>query len=160
MTNYPVRIRIGSENAGDPETRTYTDSTFAEAVAALQGTHAEPISAGYHRRETVYVVATYAEDHDEYHGPKRSIARRAGEPVFGASATIYGRDLKFGGQGDAEVSWASGGSMSPEAAELMLTIYRLATEIARAANAEPFCPACQPELARYAERAARLAAGE
>jgi hypothetical protein len=158
MTNYPVRIRIGSENAGDPETRTYTNSTFAEAVAALQGEH--DAEHDYHRRGTVYVVATFAEDHTEQHGPKRSIARKAGEPVFGCSATIYGREIKFAAWGDAEVSWASGGSMSPDEAELMLTLYRLATEIAKAANAEPICPGCQADVDRYAARAARLAAGE
>src|SRR5258705_13311048 len=103
-----IRIRIGSANAGDYETHTYTNSTFAEAVTALQGQHAD--GSDYHRRNMVYVVATYRTDHTEQHGPKRSLERKADEPVFGFEVTVYGRDLSFGGAKDADVARGSMGA--------------------------------------------------
>lgn len=156
--NYPIRIRIGSANAGDYETKTYTNSTFAEAVAALQGNHYG--DTDYHRDTNVYVVATYAEDHTEHHGPKRQIERHAGEPVFGFEVTVYGRRLAYGGSQDAQVSRGSMGSMTTEATQLLINLETLALQLAVAANAEPFCPACQPELDRYAEREARMRSPE
>jgi hypothetical protein len=154
MTNYPVRIRIGNTHAGDYETNTYTNSTFADAVAALQGSHSH--DGDYHRSVSVYVVATYEQDHTEHHGPKRQIERKADEPVFGYEATIYGREIAFGGQRDSRPSWASKGAGDTDEAELMLSLYQLAVQIAKAANAEPFCADCQPALDRYAARQARL----
>jgi hypothetical protein len=160
-----IRIRIGSANNGDYETKTYINSTFAEAVAALQGEHAVGVAisdtdtaAHYHRRVSVYVVATYLADHDEYHGPKRTIARHADEPIFGFEVTVYGRDLAFGEPRDAEVSRGSMGGMTTDQTRMLIDLETLALNLALAANAEPFCPACRPELDRYAERKARLAA--
>lgn len=154
MKNYPIRIRIGSASAGDYETKTYTNSTFAEAVTALQGNHDG--DGDHHRDVNIYVVGTYAEDHTEDHGPKRQIKRKAGEPVFGLEVTVYGRRLGFGSAQDAEVSRGSMGSMDTKVTQLMINLETLALQLAIAANAEPFCPACQPELDRYAERQARL----
>jgi hypothetical protein len=149
--NANIRIRIGNANAGDYETKTYTNSTFAEAVTALQGTHDK-----YHKREMVYVVATYTTDHTEYHGPKRQIERHVDEPIFGFEVTVYGRDLRYAEYSDCEVARGSMGGMTTDQTRMLIDLETLALNLAIAANAEPTCPGCQPELDRYAERQARL----
>jgi hypothetical protein len=159
-----IRIRIGSANAGDYETKTFTNSTFGEAVAALQGEHVKPEpgdhpeSTGYHRRNMVYVVATYKADwtKEATSARTRTVSYKADEPVFGFEATVYGRDVSFGTYKDAEPAWASMGSVTVEEARLQARIIGLAIELADAANAEPACSGCKSEVDRYAARQARI----
>jgi hypothetical protein len=153
----PIRIRIGTPNAGDAVTQTYTDSTFAEAVAVLQGTHDDD----YHRDETVYVVATWPEDTfvPAQGRGRRDVTYKAGEPLFGFAATIYGRGLSFGEMKDAQPSWASMGTCPVEEAELQVDIIQLAIQIAKAANSQPHCPGCVAEFQRRQDREARMLSG-
>jgi hypothetical protein len=160
MTEYPIRIRIGSQNAGDPETQTYTDSSFAEAVKALQGSHDGDDS--YHRDVSVYVVATYGE---ETHVPaiphqRREMTYRVGEPVFRFGAQVYGRQIAYGGTRDAQPSWASMGSTSVEDAKIQMSCIQLAIQLAEAANAEPPCPGCAEEMEKRQARQARIDASK
>jgi hypothetical protein len=160
MTEYPIKIRIGSANAGDYETQTYTDSTFNEAVLALQGTH--PVEAGYHQDTSVYVVATHAETVTvEGDGRRtRTVTYKAGEPVFGYEAQVYGRGQRWGtgNSKDAQPSWSSKSTGSTDEARLMLAIYDLAVRLAEAANTHPRCTGCIAEETERNERYARIEA--
>jgi hypothetical protein len=155
MNEYPIKIRIGSANAGDYETKTYTDSTFNEAVLALQGTHED-----YHRDTGVYVVATYPNTYTETLDRRtgRTTERYAGQPVFGYEAHVYGRGQKYGDSKDAQPSWSSMSTASTEEARMMLGIYDLATRLAEAANTHPRCTGCIAEEAERDERHARIIA--
>lgn len=152
MTTNPIRFRIGSEYAGSQETGEFTDSSFAEAVAALQGDHSEE----YHRDTPVFVLRVHAETHTvEGDGKRtRTVTYQKGQPVFGERVTLYGRRPSFGTvMKDAEVSWGSGGSISTTEAREQLALMTLATELAEAANAEPPCAKC---LAQIAEMEAKF----
>lgn len=153
---HPVRIRIGSPNNGDSETQTYIDSTFADAVKALQGTHDGEDS--YHRDTSVYVVATYAEDITVPAIPhrRREVTYRADEPVFGFQAQVYGRRIAYADVQDAQPSWSSMGSCPVEEAELQSELIQLDIQLAKAANAEPTCPGCVEEITARKARLARL----
>jgi hypothetical protein len=144
-----IRIRIGSEYAGDRETETFTDSTFAEAVAALQGMH-----DGLHKGETVFVVNTHAETRTAQGDGRtaRTLTYQQGEPIFGEEVAIYGRWVFQEHFANAQVGWASGGSMSTEEARLKLELITLAISIAEAANAEPPCAKCEAQRAENEAR--------
>lgn len=151
VSNNPIRIRIGSEYAGDRDTQTFTDSTFAEAVAALQGDHSE----GHHKDTPVYVVRVHETTHTVEGDCKRTrtVEYKAGEPLFGERVTIYGRRPAWGSvPKDAEVSFGAGGSTSTQEMRDNIAILTLATEIAEAANAEPYCAKCQKEFAEQEEK--------
>jgi hypothetical protein len=156
MTDYPIRIRIGSPSNGDPETRTYTDSSFMDAVFALQGCHEDDNS--YHRDCSVYVVATYPEDTVVPPASKRhrEVTYKAGEPLFGFQAQVYGRRIAYTDMQDAQPSWSSMGSCSVAEAEIQSDLIQLAIQIAKAANAEPTCPGCMEQIAERKARQARL----
>jgi hypothetical protein len=156
MTTYPIRIRIGSPQNGDFDTKTYIDSTFAEAVAALQGTHTP--ENGYHRDVSVYVVATYPVDTvvPPASNRHREVTYKAGDPVFGFQAQVYGRRIAYTDVQDAQPSWSSMGSCSVEEAELQSSLIQLAIQLAKAANCEPFCADCRIEMQQRSDRVARL----
>lgn len=152
-----IRIRIGSANNGDYETKTYTDSTFTEAVLALQGTHND-----YHNDVSVYVVATYPESFTETLDRRgRTAERYAGQPVFGYEGQVYGRGRHFATHKDAVPSWSSHTADTIEDARLMLNIYDLVTRLAEAANTHPRCAACvQDDVERAAREAEYRAEAE
>jgi hypothetical protein len=154
ITGLPIRIRIGSANAGDYATRTYTDSTFDEAVLALQGKHGTEDDTSYHEATSVYVVATYPETFEENLGSEqkpRMVTRDAGQPVFGLEAQVYGRGRKYAEQSNCEVSMSSTTSNTSEA-RIRLEIFDLILRLAEAANTWPRCIECVAQDERRAAR--------
>lgn len=161
ITSLPLVIRLNSANEGDWETKTYTDATFDEAVAHLQGTHRTyEDGSGGHKDNYVYVVATYPETFEEeidsWRNDGRKVTRHAGEPVFGYEARITGRGQKYASHSFCEVGMASGTEQTA-AARLRLSIYELAIRLAEAANTWPTCEQC---LSEEAEREAKWAASK
>lgn len=136
-----IRYRAGSEYGEDisPE----------KAVTTLQGTHID-----HHAEHTVHVTAVWAHNWGEQVGTRRVVNHNYGEPVFGFDVEVHGRGTKYVSLKDAEVHWSSVGSQSVENATVFASLVTLAVQLAKDANAQSACPACQAKADVYAARMA------
>ena len=140
MSQYPIKVRIGSEYAEDADP--------IEAVKALRGTHGD----GDHRGQYVYLVRVNEQDTFTKGDGRstRDYTHKAGEPVFGERVSIAPRDLSWEGQKEAQVSFPGAHATTGEVRDL-LELVNYAVSLADMANAAD-CEFCQ---AAMAERKAR-----
>lgn len=102
---YEIKIREGHDNG--------TELEFAEAVRLAMGTD-----------ERVARIMVALADPAE-----------AGKALFGMSAEIYCRSIRYGEDSDARVQVSGAASHSPEIGMARAQAYMLASQIAAAANA-------------------------
>jgi hypothetical protein len=123
MDNVQLRIRIGNSYAGD--NGVFTNSTMAEAIAALDET-------------PVYVVGCYIKAFEEEVGfgrSKRTITRKTDQPVYGLEVTVNPKYSAFGGARQAEVNWSALGAQDTDTTLLYVQLLQVAANLAQCANA-------------------------